>query len=199
VPISAILFGGRRRTTVPLVTQAFNWEHGVFLGSIMASETTAAQAGAVGNLRFDPMAMLPFCGYNMGDYFAHWLNLGASADQSNLPEIFFVNWFRRDEDGRFLWPGYGENSRVLKWVFERVAGTAEAHETAIGYLPTETDLDTDGLNVDAADMHTLLSVDAEGWSAAIPQIRGHFAKFGAALPDQLVIALDTLEANLAKA
>ena len=199
VPISAILFGGRRRTTVPLVTQAFNWEHGVFLGSIMASETTAAQAGAVGNLRFDPMAMLPFCGYNMGDYFAHWLNLGASADQSNLPEIFFVNWFRRDEDGRFLWPGYGENSRVLKWVFERVAGTAEAHETAIGYLPTETDLDTDGLNVDAADMHTLLSVDAEGWSAAIPQIRGHFAKFGAALPDQLVIALETLEANLAKA
>ncbi len=199
VPISAILFGGRRRTTVPLVTQAFNWEHGVFLGSIMASETTAAQAGAVGNLRFDPMAMLPFCGYNMGDYFAHWLKLGASADQSKLPEIFFVNWFRRDEGGRFLWPGYGENSRVLKWVFERVAGTAEAHETAIGYLPTDTDLDTDGLNVDAADMHTLLSVDAEGWTAAIPQIRGHFAQFGDALPDQLVIALDTLEANLAKA
>ena len=162
VPISAILFGGRRRTTVPLVTQAFDWEHGVFLGSTMASETTAAAAGAVGNLRFDPMAMLPFCGYNMADYFAHWLTIGKSTDQANLPKIFFVNWFRRDEDGRFLWPGFGENSRVLKWVFERVAGSAEAEETPIGYLPRESDLDTTGLEIAPEDLHELLSVDAAG-------------------------------------
>ncbi len=136
VPISAILFGGRRRTTVPLVTEANDWEHGVFLGSIMASETTAAQQGAVGNLRFDPMAMLPFCGYNFADYFTHWLSMEKHTDPANLPKIFFVNWFRRDEDGRFLWPGFGENSRVLKWVFERVNGDAEAIDTPIGKLPT---------------------------------------------------------------
>jgi phosphoenolpyruvate carboxykinase (GTP) len=167
VPISAILFGGRRRTTVPLVTQAFNWEHGVFLGSIMASETTAAQAGAVGNLRFDPMAMLPFCGYNMADYFGHWLKVGSAAKPENLPQIFFVNWFRRDTDGRFLWPGYGENSRVLKWVFERLDGTAGAVETPIGNLPVVSDLDTSGLKVDAADMNTLLSLDTAGWLEAV--------------------------------
>ena len=197
VPISAILFGGRRRTTVPLVTQAFNWEHGVFLGSIMASETTAAQAGAVGNLRFDPMAMLPFCGYNMADYFGHWLKLGSKAKPENLPQIFFVNWFRRDTDGRFLWPGYGENSRVLKWVFERVDGTAGAVETPIGNLPVVSDLDTSGLKVDAADMSTLLSLDTAGWLEAVPQIREHFATFGAKLPQQLTAALDSLEKALA--
>ena len=197
VPISAILFGGRRRTTVPLVTQAFNWEHGVFLGSIMASETTAAQAGAVGNLRFDPMAMLPFCGYNMADYFGHWLKLGSAAKPENLPQIFFVNWFRRDTDGRFLWPGYGENSRVLKWVFERVDGTAGAVETPIGNLPVVSDLDTSGLKVDAADMSTLLSLDTAGWLEAVPQIREHYATFGAKLPQQLTAALDSLEKALA--
>jgi len=197
VPISAILFGGRRRTTVPLVTQAFNWEHGVFLGSIMASETTAAQAGAVGNLRFDPMAMLPFCGYNMADYFGHWLKLGSKAKPENLPQIFFVNWFRRDTDGRFLWPGYGENSRVLKWVFERIDGTAGAVETAIGNLPVVSDLDTSGLKVDAADMSTLLSLDTAGWLEAVPQIREHYATFGAKLPQQLTAALDSLEKALA--
>ncbi|MEI6743667.1 MAG: phosphoenolpyruvate carboxykinase (GTP) [bacterium] len=197
VPISAILFGGRRRTTVPLVTQAFNWEHGVFLGSIMASETTAAQAGAVGNLRFDPMAMLPFCGYNMADYFGHWLKLGSKAKPENLPQIFFVNWFRRDTDGRFLWPGYGENSRVLKWVFERVDGTAGAVETPIGNLPVVSDLDTSGLKVDAADMSTLLSLDTAGWLEAVPQIREHYATFGAKLPQQLTAALDSLEKALA--
>ncbi len=197
VPISAILFGGRRRTTVPLVTQAFDWEHGVFLGSTMASETTAAAQGAVGQLRFDPMAMLPFCGYNMGDYFRHWLKVGASTDADKLPKIFFVNWFRRDEDGRFLWPGYGENSRVLKWVFERVGGAVDAVETPIGYLPTPDGLDTQGLAVSEDDLSALLSVDAHGWTTAIPQIRIHFAQFGASLPPQLDAALDKLEAGLA--
>jgi len=199
VPISAILFGGRRRTTVPLVTQAFDWAHGVFLGSIMASETTAAQAGAVGKLRFDPMAMLPFCGYNMADYFGHWLRVGAKGKAENLPQIFFVNWFRRDEDGRFLWPGYGENSRVLKWVFERVDGTAKAVETPIGFLPTPTDLDTSGLSVNAADLDAILSVDVTGWREAIPQIREHYAAFGPKLPNKLMESLDALDKSLANA
>lgn len=196
VPISAILFGGRRRTTVPLVTEAFDWDHGVFLGSIMASETTAAQQGAVGNLRFDPMAMLPFCGYNMGDYFAHWLNIGRSTDASKLPKIFFVNWFRRDEDGRFLWPGFGENSRVLKWVFERIDGTAGAEHTAIGYLPKTTDLDLSGLNVNDADLNEILSVDVQGWKSAIPQVHDHFKQFGQKLPSELQTALKELESSL---
>ncbi len=196
VPISAILFGGRRRTTVPLVTEAFDWDHGVFLGSIMASETTAAQQGAVGNLRFDPMAMLPFCGYNMGDYFSHWLKMGRSTDASKLPKIFFVNWFRRDEDGRFLWPGFGENSRVLKWVFERIDGTAGAERTAIGYLPKTTDLDLTGLNVDDADLNAILSVDVQGWKSAIPQVHDHFKQFGEKLPSELQTALKELESSL---
>jgi phosphoenolpyruvate carboxykinase (GTP) len=196
VPISAILFGGRRRTTVPLVTEAFDWEHGVFLGSIMASETTAAQQGAAGVLRFDPMAMLPFCGYNFADYFAHWLAIGKATDPNQLPGIFFVNWFRRTPDGRFLWPGYGENSRVLKWIFERTDNDAEAVDTAIGRLPTASSFDTSGLDIDAADLETLLSVDAEGWHGAIPQIREHYAQFGNRLPAQLVMAVDTLEARL---
>jgi phosphoenolpyruvate carboxykinase (GTP) len=199
VPISAILFGGRRRTTVPLVTQATDWEHGVFLGSIMASETTAAQQGAVGDLRFDPMAMLPFCGYNMGDYFAHWLSVGKNTDAANLPQIFFVNWFRRDEGGRYLWPGYGENSRVLKWVFERLDGTADAVETAIGLLPVAGALDTSGLDVSDDDLGTLLSLDTEGWKSAIPQIRAHFEQFGDKLPATLSLAIDELEGKLASA
>ena len=197
VPISAILFGGRRRTTVPLVTQAFDWEHGVFLGSIMASETTAAQQGAVGKLRFDPMAMLPFCGYNMGDYFAHWLTIGKNTAAANLPKIFVVNWFRRDDDGRYLWPGYGENSRVLKWVFERVAGTADAMETPIGMLPTGDALDTDGLSISDDDLHALLTVDTAGWREAIPQIRQHYAQFDGKMPAQLAMSLDALEEHLA--
>ena len=196
VPISAILFGGRRRTTVPLVTQAFDWNHGVFLGSIMASETTAAAGGAVGKLRFDPMAMLPFCGYNMADYFKHWLQVGTKTEASKLPQIFFVNWFRRDEDGRFMWPGYGENSRVLKWVFERLNGTAEADKTAIGYLPNATSLDTSGMQINEADLQAITSVDVDGWREAVPQIRDHYAAFGDRLPNELATALDALESSL---
>jgi phosphoenolpyruvate carboxykinase (GTP) len=199
VPISAIIFGGRRRTTVPLVSQSFDWGHGVFLGSIMASETTAAAGGAVGTLRFDPMAMLPFCGYNMGDYFRHWLDIGAKADADKLPKIFFVNWFRRDADGRFLWPGFGENSRVLKWAFERVAGEAEAIDTAIGYLPAPGALDISGLDVADDDLNAILSVDVEGWRAAIPQIEQHYARFGEHLPDALRDELAQLEKRLASA
>jgi len=196
VPISAILFGGRRRTTVPLVTESFDWDHGVFLGSIMASETTAAAGGAVGNLRFDPMAMLPFCGYNMADYFGHWLKVGAATKSENLPKIFFVNWFRRDEDGRFMWPGYGENSRVLKWIFDRIDGNANATKTAIGYLPSPADIDITGLNVTDADMNALLSIDSEGWKSALPQMRDHYAQFGAKLPAPLTTALNELESSL---
>jgi phosphoenolpyruvate carboxykinase (GTP) len=197
VPISAIMFGGRRRSTVPLVTEANDWEHGVFLGSIMASETTAAQQGAVGKLRFDPMAMLPFCGYNYADYFAHWLSMTSHSDESKLPRIFFVNWFRRDDEGRFLWPGFGDNSRVLKWIFERVDGTAEAIDTPIGRLPTKEALDLSGLDVDERDLDEILSVDDDGWRAAIPQIREHYAQFGDKLPAELVTAVDKLEAALA--
>lgn len=197
VPISAILFGGRRRSTVPLVTEAFDWEHGVFLGAIMASETTAAQQGAVGKLRFDPMAMLPFCGYNYGDYFAHWLSMGTKADPSNLPKIFFVNWFRRDEDGRFLWPGFGENSRVLKWVFDRVDGNSDVVETPIGLLPADGSLDTTGLDIDSADLEAILSVDVDGWKSAIPEIREHLSRFEPRLPDALPAAVDRLESALA--
>lgn len=196
VPISAILFGGRRRTTVPLVTEANSWEHGVFLGSIMASEKTAAAEGVQGELRFDPMAMLPFCGYNYGDYFAHWLSMSERTDVSNLPKIFFVNWFRRDEDGRFLWPGFGENSRVLKWVFERVDGKSEAIDTPIGKLPPKGALDLAGVDVNDKDLETLLAVDVEGWKAAVPQIREHFAQFGDKLPQALNNAVDELEAAL---
>ena len=197
VPISAILFGGRRRTTVPLVTQAFDWDHGVFLGSIMASETTAAAGGAVGKLRFDPMAMLPFCGYNMADYFSHWLSLGSKTSAAKLPQIFFVNWFRRDNDGRFLWPGYGENSRVLKWIFERLEGKAHARKTAIGFLPASDSLDTDGLSINAADLEAITSLDTDGWREAVPQIREHFAVFGDRLPAKLHDSLNTLESALA--
>jgi phosphoenolpyruvate carboxykinase (GTP) len=196
VPISAILFGGRRRTTVPLVTEANDWDHGVFLGSIMASEKTAAAEGVQGELRFDPMAMLPFCGYNYGDYFAHWLSMKDRTDVSNLPKIFFVNWFRRDEDGRFLWPGFGENSRVLKWVFERVDGSVDAIDSPIGKLPVPSQLDLSGLDIDQADLDTLLAVDTEGWKGAVPQIREHFGRFGDRLPAELNAAVDELEAAL---
>ena len=159
VPIDAILFGGRRASVIPLVFQSRGWDHGVFLGSIMASETTAAATGAVGNLRRDPFAMLPFCGYNMADYFAHWLTFSERFDEAKLPKIFYVNWFRKTEDGRWLWPGYGENSRVLEWIFERTAGRGEAVETPIGFVPAPGAIDVEGLDVTDADMEKLLSVE----------------------------------------
>ena len=196
VPIAAMLFGGRRRTVVPLVTEAFDWNHGVFLGAIMASETTAAAAGAVGNLRRDPFAMLPFCGYNMADYFAHWLRIGAKADPEKLPRLYYVNWFRRDEDGRFLWPGYGENARVLAWIFDRVTGTGQALGTPIGNLPAPGAIETTGLDVSADDMAELLRVDAAGWRAEVPLVREHFDRFGDRLPAELASQLDALAHRL---
>ncbi len=185
VPIDAILFGGRRSSVVPLIHEAFSWQHGVFLGSIMASETTAAAAGAVGKLRRDPFAMLPFCGYNMAEYWDHWLSIGQATEPSRLPKIFYVNWFRKGPDGRYLWPGYGENSRVLEWVFERCAGTVAARETAIGYVPTADGLDTEGLAVAPADLDELLRVDRDEWAAEVPQIEAFYAEFGDRVPPRL--------------
>jgi phosphoenolpyruvate carboxykinase (GTP) len=196
VPISAILFGGRRRTTVPLVTEARDWQHGVFLGATLSSETTAAATGAVGVVRRDPMAMLPFIGYHAGDYFGHWIAMGKQADASKLPRIFYVNWFRRDEGGRFLWPGFGENSRVLKWVIERIEGRAAARETPIGYVPAEGSLDVAGLDTSADDLAAVLSVDAEEWKAELPLIEEWFDKIGEKLPTGLRDELETLTRRL---
>ena len=195
VPISAILFGGRRATTVPLVTEAFSWQHGTFLGAIMASEKTAAAAGKVGELRRDPFAMLPFCGYHMGDYFAHWLEMGVKGGDK-MPKLYYVNWFRKSPEGKFMWPGFGENSRVLKWVFERADGKAEAVETPIGFLPTEGALDVDGLDIAEGTMAQLLNVDVEGWKAEIPSIREHLDKFGKQMPQGLKDELKALEDRL---
>ena len=196
VPISAILFGGRRATTVPLVFEAFDWQHGTFIGSIASSERTAAAAGTVGELRRDPMAMLPFCGYNMGDYFAHWLEMGGNTDASKLPKIFYVNWFRKDADGGWLWPGFGENSRVLKWIVERVSGNGDAVETPIGYLPESGAIDTSGLDVTDDQMAELLDVDIEEWLNEIESIREHYARFEETLPEALSDELAALEARL---
>jgi phosphoenolpyruvate carboxykinase (GTP) len=196
VPISAILFGGRRATNVPLVTESFDWQHGVFLGSIMSSEKTAAAAGTVGELRFDPFAMLPFCGYNMGDYFAHWLRIG-EREGAQLPRLYWVNWFRKDEDGKFLWPGFGDNSRVLKWILERLDGTADAVETPIGRVPTPGAIDTTGLSIDDETMAKLLAVDADSWRAEVPELEAHYATFGEQLPDQLRDQLTQLQKRLA--
>ena len=196
VPISAILFGGRRATTVPLVFEAFDWQHGTFIGSIASSERTAAAAGTVGELRRDPMAMLPFCGYNMGDYFAHWLEMGEKTDADKLPRIFYVNWFRKDTDGGWLWPGFGENSRVLKWIVERISGKSEAVETPIGYLPSEGAIDTSGLDVTEAQMNELLNVNIDEWLNEIQSIREHYERFEDKLPKALAEELEALETRL---
>jgi phosphoenolpyruvate carboxykinase (GTP) len=197
VPISAILFGGRRATNVPLVTEAFDWQHGVFLGSIMSSEKTAAAAGTVGELRFDPFAMLPFCGYNMADYFAHWLEIG-QREGARLPELFWVNWFRKGDDGSFLWPGFGDNSRVVKWIVERVNGEGGAIDTPIGRVPAPDAIDIDGLDIDPEVLHELVSVDAESWRHEIPQIEAHYEEMGERLPDALADELRELEKRLAQ-
>ncbi len=196
VPIDAILFGGRRKTTIPLVTEARDWTHGTFMGATLSSETTAAATGAVGVVRRDPMAMLPFIGYNAGDYFNHWVTVGKENDAAKLPRIFYVNWFRRDDEGGFLWPGFGENSRVLKWIVERIDGQAEATETPIGHVPTPESLDVEGLDMTREELEQALAVDVEEWKAEIPQITEWFEKFGESLPAVLWTELDGLKARL---
>jgi phosphoenolpyruvate carboxykinase (GTP) len=196
VPISAILFGGRRSSVVPLITEALDWRQGVFLGSIMASETTAAATGAVGKLRRDPFAMLPFCGYNMADYLNHWLEIGEATDADKLPKIFYVNWFRKSADGKFLWPGFGENSRVLEWVFERCAGRGEAVSSPIGLLPAEGAIPTEGLDVTPEAMTELLAVHSSEWRTEVPSIAEHFDHLGERLPSALREELAALAQRL---
>ena len=196
VPISAILFGGRRASVVPLVHEAFDWAHGVLLGSILSSETTAAATGAVGELDRDPFAMLPFCGYNMADYWAHWLSIANRVEEAKLPRVFYVNWFRKSTEGRYLWPGFGDNSRVLEWVFERCAGRAGAVETPIGYLPPPEAIDTDGLDIPEENMIELLRVDRDEWRAELPAIVEYCAQFGARLPRAITEQLEALRRRL---
>ena len=196
VPISAILFGGRRATTVPLVAEALSWEHGVFLGSVMSSEKTAAAAGTVGQVRRDPFAMLPFCGYNFGDYFQHWLDIGDHPG-ANLPKLFYVNWFRKNDEGNFIWPGFGENARVLKWVLERISGTTDAVETAIGMVPKPEDLDVSGLDLEPEELQTLLAVNEDEWESELALIEEHYESIGERLPDQMRVQLSRLSERLA--
>src|SRR3954462_13994408 len=195
VPIDAFLFGGRRATTVPLVTEAFDWEHGVFLGATMSSEMTAAAAGTVGKLRFDPFAMLPFCGYDMAEYFRHWLETG-KREGADLPRIFYVNWFRKDDDGKFLWPGFGENSRVLEWIFRRCDDTADAVETPIGLVPAPGAMNTEGLNLAEDTLNALLQPDLAALRGELSQVRDHLARFGERLPEPISAQLDELEQRL---
>ncbi len=197
VPISAVLFGGRRATTVPLVYESRDWRHGVFIGATMGSEKTAAAFGGIGDLRHDPFAMLPFCGYHMGDYFGHWLSMTERTDEAALPRIYGVNWFRKDEDGKFIWPGYGENSRVLAWIIGRLEGTAGSEETAIGAVPRAEDLNLDGLDATTEQLAEALAVNPEQWQAECKGIRSHFQKFGSHLPAALAEELDSLEQRLA--
>jgi phosphoenolpyruvate carboxykinase (GTP) len=196
VPISAILFGGRRADTIPLVYQAINWQHGTFIGSAVSSEQTAAAEGKVGNLRHDPFAMLPFCGYNMGDYFQHWLNIGTGADKDKLPKIFYVNWFRKDAKGNYIWPGFGENIRVLKWIFERIDGSENSVESPIGILPTEEAIDTSGLSISKESMKQLLSVNIDLWKQEVEEMKEYYKKFGDKLPQGLIDELKDLENRL---
>ena len=193
----SLLVGGRRPTTVPLVHQSFDWNHGVFIASIMGSEITAAAiSDNIGKVRRDPFAMLPFCGYHICDYLQHWINTGTKTDPEKLPKIFYVNWFRKDKEGNWLWPGFGENSRVLKWIFERVSGEGKAVKTPIGYMPTPDAIDTTGLDVDSSTMQELLSVNREDWLREVASIREFYASFGDKLPKELANQLDALEKRL---
>lgn len=196
VPISVIIFGGRRESVVPLIYEAFQWEHGTFLGASLSSETTAAAAGAVGKLRHDPFAMLPFCGYHMGDFFAHWLEVGASADPAKLPKIFHVNWFKKSKEGEFLWPGFGENVRVLKWIFERISGKDDAEETPIGYIPTKDAIDLQGLNLTTETINELFEVDKDAFLKEVDEITDYFEKFGDKFPQGLRDEIIALQARL---
>jgi phosphoenolpyruvate carboxykinase (GTP) len=196
VPVDAFLFGGRRANVVPLVREAFDWEHGVYMGATMSVETTAAAAGEVGALRFDPMAMLPFAGYNMADYMGHWLKIGRT-EGAKLPRIFNVNWFRKDEDGKFLWPGFGDNARVLAWIFRRLDGDAEARETPIGSVPRAEDLDLSGLDLDPAKLDELLSVDEEGLKGELEQVSEFLDRFGERLPAEIRAQHEALQRKLA--
>jgi phosphoenolpyruvate carboxykinase (GTP) len=197
VPISAFLFGGRRASTVPLVFESRDWNHGVFIAATMGSEKTAAAFGALGELRRDPFAMLPFCGYNMGDYFAHWVSMTGRTDESKLPRIYGVNWFRKDEDGKFLWPGYSENSRVLEWICRRLEGEAGAEETPVGAVPRPDDLHLEGLGEPAERTAAALAVNPDEWRRELATIREHFDRFGDHLPAELLAELDALEERLA--
>ena len=196
VEAAGVEVAGRRATTVPLVTEAFDWEHGVFLGATMSVETTAAATGEVGKLRFDPMAMLPFCGYNMADYFGHWLRMAETHDPQKLPRIFLVNWFRKDDDGTFIWPGFGDNSRVLEWICRRCDGEGETVETPIGLVPADGELDTDGLDISADEMAELLHVDGHLVREQLAQVNEHLARFGDRLPDPLKEQLEALKQRL---
>lgn len=196
VPISAILFGGRRNSTVPLVVESFDWSHGVFMGASISSETTAASTGQIGQLRHDPFAMLPFCGYHMGDYFAHWLALGKAADQTKLPKIYAVNWFRKGEQGEFLWPGFGENSRVLKWIFERISGLGKGMDSPIGILPSETGIDLSGLSLDKKAVEGLLTIEPKKWLEEVSELERYFALFGEHLPEEFKSQLQGLKERL---
>ncbi|MGH2867821.1 MAG: phosphoenolpyruvate carboxykinase domain-containing protein, partial [Solirubrobacteraceae bacterium] len=196
VPLDAIFFGGRRKDTIPLVTEARDWQHGVFMGATLSSETTAAAVGQVGVVRRDPMAMLPFIGYHVGDYLAHWIDIGKAADSVKLPKIFYVNWFRRDDEGKFVWPGFRENIRVLKWAIDRIEGTAPAVETAIGRIPAADGLDVAGLDLSADDLNVALNVELDEWRAELPGIEEWFAKIGDKLPTSMRDELDALKHRL---
>ncbi|MEG1662169.1 MAG: phosphoenolpyruvate carboxykinase (GTP), partial [Clostridiales bacterium] len=206
VPLSAIVFGGRRAKTAPLVYQSRDWQHGVFVGSIMASETTAAASGAVGVVRRDPMAMLPFCGYDMGDYFQHWLDMGKSTDVDKLPKIFHVNWFRLDDQGNFVWPGFGDNFRVLEWILKRCENKVDAVETPIGYLPNAKDINIEGLDYtiregqkfDQKELENILTIENQYWLDDVQNIREFYAKIGKTIPKELLLELDGMEARLKK-